>query len=319
MLTIEMVASQLVFILALATLTSIVILTLASQFGRYTYLELTTHFRLQYLLAAIACALVLTPLQSWRFVLVALFCALLNAAYLRPYYRFTSSTPKSPGSKRLTLLHTNVFEKNTNYQAVLNLVNDSNADLVVLQELTEDWSKQTATLQRKYPYSEIAPRADGAGMALYSRHPLENVQVLNLDSSAHIAIFARVNVGETALFVLALHPPTPMTPAKFENRNRQFREAAILLNSIDGPKVLVGDLNTTMWSPYFGSLVRDAGLRDARLEFGLKTSWPLPLPSFLRLPIDHCLISDDVGVDQVQVGAHIGSDHKPLVVELRIK
>jgi hypothetical protein len=60
MFLLEVVSSQLVFKLTLVVLTAIVILTLASQFGQYLYLELTTHFRLQYVLAAIACALILT-------------------------------------------------------------------------------------------------------------------------------------------------------------------------------------------------------------------------------------------------------------------
>ena len=155
-------------------------------------------------------------------------------------------------------------------------------------------------------------------MSVFSRYAFADVKVLHLDSSTHIAILAHLDIKEKTISLLAMHPTTPITPAKFKNRNLQFREAAALLNSIKGSKVLVGDLNITMWSPYFTTLIRSSGLRDARLGFGLGTSWPMPLPSFLRLPIDHCLVSHDVQVDGFRIGPRIGSDHRPVIVDLSL-
>jgi endonuclease/exonuclease/phosphatase (EEP) superfamily protein YafD len=312
----DFVLAQLVYKFALASLILLVILTLASQFGAYAYLELTTHFRLQYFLGAIVCALLLTTSQSWKFVAIAVFCALLNAASIWPYYKKPESTVAASKNK-LRLFHANVFEKSRDYQAVLDRVNEADADVVVLQELTQEWSKQTEILKNSYAYVEIAPRSSGAGMGVFSRYPLEDVQVLTLDSTTHVAILAKIKVNETALTLLSLHPTTPITVEKFRNRNQQFQEAAKLIRPIAGPRVLVGDLNTTMWSPYFRQLLADAGLRDARLGFGLGTTWPEPYPPFLRIAIDHCLVSNEVGVESMRVGPRTGSDHRPLIIDLK--
>lgn len=153
-------------------------------------------------------------------------------------------------------------------------------------------------------------------MALFSRYPLDEAKTLTLDASNHVAILARVKVDGTSVSILALHPPTPISPVKFSNRNRQFREAADIMGAIKGPRFLIGDLNTTMWSPYFRDLTRRSGLVDARLGRGLLTSWPMPLPSFLRLPIDHCLVSRDVTVERARIGKRTGSDHLPLIVDV---
>ena len=311
----DLVFSQPIYKFALTSLILLVILTLASQFGSYAYLELTTHFRLQYFLGALVCALLLTPSQSWKFVVIAVLCALLNAASIWPYYKKPESSPP-PSANKLRLFHANVFEKSRDYEAVLERVKEADADVVVLQELTEEWSKQTETLKISYAYTEVAPRPSGAGMGVFSRYPLEDVHVLTLDSTAHIAILARVRVNENALTLLSLHPTTPITIEKFRNRNQQFKEAASLLRSIAGPKVLVGDLNTTMWSPYFTELLANAGLREARLGFGLGTTWPEPYPPFLKIAIDHCLVSKEVGVENLRVGPTTGSDHRPLIVDL---
>ncbi|HEY6803990.1 MAG TPA: endonuclease/exonuclease/phosphatase family protein [Pyrinomonadaceae bacterium] len=317
MFLVDAIPKVFVYRLTLAALTVLVLLTLASQFGQFVYLELTTHFRLQYVLASLVCAIVLVAFQSWKFLPIAIFCAVINAVYLGPYLRTNPAPPQITGV-RVRLLHANVLKGNTNYQAVLDLVNEANADVVVLQEFTEDWSEHTQELRVKYPYFSVEPRLQGAGMAIFSRYPYEELQALKLDDSTHLAILARLKLAGTTLSVLSMHPPTPITPAKFRNRNQQFSEAAELLKQTGGPKVLIGDLNITMWSPYFKTLIQNSGLRDSRSGLGLYPTWPMPLPSFLRLPIDHCLVSSDIQVNGFQIGSRTGSDHRPIIVDLTI-
>jgi len=311
----EAVPSQLVYRPAVVMLTALVILTLLSQFGQYLFLELTTHFRLQYVLTAVACALVFTIYQSWKFVPIAVLCAILNGVYLAPYWRAPEA--QNGTGQPFRVLHANVLKDNQNYEGALRLIQQSNADLLVLQEVTDDWVQQLKVLEKEYPYFKSVPGLAGSGMALFSRFAFADLEVLTLDESTHIAIKAKIKVGENKeVTVLSLHPTTPITASKFANRNRQFKAASTIMRSTSGPKFIIGDLNTTMWSPYFTDLVRTSGLRDARKGFGLVNSWPMPLPSFLRLPIDHCLVSDDVKVSSIKLGPGIRSDHRPLVIDL---
>ena len=313
---VDLFSSQLVYKFALAVLTTLVLLTLVSQFGRFLYLELTTHFRLYYVLVALLCALVLAGFQSWKFVPIALFCAALNLVYVIPYYRTTSQSNSGRHDSHLRLIQVNLLKTNQKYQKLLEVVRSANADVVVLQELTETWNEQTQGLRQEYPHVVFEPRSNGAGMAVLSRYPAEGAQTLTLDDSDHIAILVRLKVGDESISVLALHPTTPITPFKFKNRNRQYREAATLVKNLTGPRVIIGDLNITMWSPYFVELQNESGLRDARLGFGLRTTWPTFLPPLLRLPIDHCLVSEEVEINSIEVGASTGSDHLPLIVQL---
>src|SRR5580765_7685179 len=122
----EVDSSQLIFRPTLVALTVVVVLTLLSQFGQYLFLELTTHFRLQYVLVAIFCAVVFTVLQEWKFLPIAIICAVLNAIYLGPYLRPASHVDVD--GPRLRLLHTNVLKNNRDYKAVFNLVSKTKAD-----------------------------------------------------------------------------------------------------------------------------------------------------------------------------------------------
>ncbi|PYS68006.1 MAG: hypothetical protein DMF69_21435, partial [Acidobacteria bacterium] len=134
---------------------------------------------------------------------------------------------------------------NKKYQKLLKVVRTANADVVVLQELTATWNEETQGLRQEYPHVVFEPRPSGSGMAVLSRYPLEEAQTLTLDDSSHIAILVRLKIGEESISVLALHPTTPITPFRFKNRNRQYREAAALVKNIAGPRVIIGDLNVT--------------------------------------------------------------------------
>jgi endonuclease/exonuclease/phosphatase (EEP) superfamily protein YafD len=77
--------------------------------------------------------------------------------------------------------------------------------------------------------------------------------------------------------------------------------------------ILVGDCNAAGWSRYLRDLERDASLNnDARL----RPSWPVWLPSLVRLPLDHVWVRGRVVLLNAELGPRFGSDHLPLIAEL---
>jgi endonuclease/exonuclease/phosphatase (EEP) superfamily protein YafD len=291
-------------------------LTIASLFGRHPYLELTTHFRLQYALTLSALAPLLFIFRSRKLLPLALCCAALNWAHILPYYSAQNRPAPKPSAVHLKLMLSNVQGSNKHYEALTTALGAERPDIAVLQEFTEEWQEHVHGPDAQRPYSAVIPRPGGSGMAVFSRYPLEQAEILTLDASTHPALLVRVSVEGVKLTVLSLHPPMPARADKFANRNRQIVNAASIMKGTEGAKVLIGDLNTTMWSPYFTDLIRESGLRDARVGFGLSPSWPAPLPSFLQIPIDHCLVGEGITVEDVRTGAYTGSDHRPLVVNI---
>jgi len=306
--------SDLFYKITVLILVGAVVATIAGFCGRHFGLELVTHFRLHLILVAIACGGALIAFHSWRVLPLALVVACLNAWYVAPYVLKKQPGGPAESSASIKLMQANVLQSNENYQKVLKTIAEVGPDVLVVQELTPEFKEATTSLEHVYPYWRVEARVGGGGMGIFSRYPMTDIQVLTLDQSTHLAILARLEIAGRSVALLGLHPTTPVTREKFKNRTLQFEKAVALMNAINGPRVLIGDLNTAMWSPYFSDLVRDSGLRDTRLGFGIKTSWPVPVPSFLRIPIDHCLLSDDFQVTNVEVGSSIGSDHLPLVV-----
>lgn len=119
------------------------------------------------------------------------------------------------------------------------------------------------------------------------------------------------------LTLVVTHPLPPL--AGFVVRNLQLAHIAKARQEW-GPDVIVsGDLNISSWSPYFQDLVRESGLRDSQLGFGVQPSWPAGLLPVMRIPIDHVLVSENFVVLKRELGPDIGSDHLPVYVELGLK
>jgi len=70
--------------------------------------------------------------------------------------------------------------------------------------------------------------------------------------------------------------------------------------------------------PAFCRFAGESGLRDSRQGFGIQATWPSYMPP-LRIAIDHCLVSGNVIVNGRRVGAHVGSDHFPVIVDVSLK
>ncbi len=132
------------------------------------------------------------------------------------------------------------------------------------------------------------------------------------------AIIARLEIDGRPFHIIAAHVLAPTKKSYFDLRNKHLRDLAQTARALEGPVMLIGDLNITPWSPYFEDLIRESHLLDGRKGFGLQPTWPVQL-AFMGIPIDHCLVSPSVAIQQWSRGPDIGSDHFPIIVDFSIQ
>lgn len=295
---------------AITAVLSIVTLLSIDNFG----VQLFTHFRLQYL-AILLLYLALYPLlQSPLLIGVLAVAVVANAFLVLPWY-FGKEQP--PANAKLKLMHANVLSRNTNYEKLLKLVEAEHPDLIVLQEVTPLWEQELRKLQTDYPFGQVEARRGNFGIALLSRLPLTSTTVTETRPLAYPTIVADVSIGEQSLRLVTTHPTIPVNGQLYLARNEQLTTLPRLLESDSEARILVGDLNATMWDMKYRNLEGATGLRNARKGFGVVPTWPTYLP-FARIPIDHVLVSDAVNVHDIKSGPSIGSDHFPLIVTMSL-
>lgn len=293
-------------------------LSLPGYFGYAS--ELAAHFRVQYLLDSVFAVIYWLWLGQRRWLILALVCLCLNGAYVTRGYQIDPGVaPTTSASARLMLA--NVRTDNRYYAKLIQRIKEVRPDVLILQEVDADWLAVLISLRQQFPYITSVPRSDNFGIAVFSRWP---AQTRILQTSSELpSLHIQVNGKEQDLHIVSTHPVPPVSLNTFDERNRQLTEIAGIMSRISGPKVLMGDLNTTMWSPHFQLLKARTGLVDVRDGYGVLPTWPVPegglnwiQSPLLMIPLDHCLVNKDVHVVNVRVGRDIASDHLPLIVDL---
>jgi endonuclease/exonuclease/phosphatase (EEP) superfamily protein YafD len=290
--------------------------TLGGLLGRWWWvLELTTHFRIQYALTlGVSAVLLLLLRRPWWFLVSLLFC-LANASLVLPAYL---GRPTVPGrGQPLRVLSLNVNVHNTRFSDVADLVRRTQPDFVLLLEATPRWVAQLQELRAEYRYFHAALPNGESGVIAYSRFPLERIDAAPTDGVMRRALAVRGSLADVPLTIIGLHAQAPFGPACARERNRQLAELAAWVKQSDQATIVLGDLNVTPWSPHFQDLLQQTGLRDSRRGFGIQATWPAGFPP-LWIPIDHCLVSAEVGVRHRSVEGSAGSDHYSVLLDLSV-
>jgi len=283
--------------------------------GFWWIFDLLAHFRLQYLVVLMVTGLYFLIVRKWIRAFICLAAMGILAIPLTPYFRPIASGTPPAGS--LKIVSFNVLKSNGNHSGIRDFLLQEDADLIVVMEVDRFWLRDLA-LTKRYPYAKIWPRDDNFGLAVFSKIPLESLDTLKLVPGQMPTIDFTLRVNEKPIHFLATHPRPPVSAVIAQNRNTQLAEIARITSSGQPePQVVLGDLNLTPFSVYFARLLKDGGLQDSALGFGLPPTWRAGTP--LAIPIDHCLISPGLTVLERRIGPRLGSDHSPLIVRLGIR
>ena len=289
------------------------VLSLMSRYG--LVFELFSHFAVQYLCMALVLLVAFMLAREGRWMVLMSAVVIIHGVNVLPWY-FAGRDAVPDSILAIRVLQSNVSSGNRDAAALEKLIAEERPGLLVVQEVTDYWDtrlKRIASL----PHAVVLPRNDNFGIALYSKWPVLESHVHTFGRMALPSIQARLDVDGQPVTVIAVHPPPPITLELYQERNRSLAELADFVAGLDGPTIVAGDLNSSMWSSDYRSLKEVAGLRNTRAGFGTLPTWPAGF-SIMRIPLDHCLVSDTIVVAGMKVGPDIGSDHLPVIVELGI-
>ena len=250
----------------------------------------------------------------WLIPLVAI--PIITYKNLGNYYFGDNAKGEQTNFKIISI---NIFSGNDDYSYLKDFLNKEKADVIVLQELTPAWEKHVEFIRKEYPYYKEEVRTNNFGIAIYSKKPFTKVSTKNYIDAMHPSILADFVVDGKPVTVLATHPVPPLpNQARFERRNKQYELMKQEIDALTTQNiVLIGDLNSTIYSPNF-KLVESDKMKDARSGFGLNNSWNAMIP-ILRTNIDQCWVSKPIKVTNFYRGEDIKSDHFPIIIELKIE
>jgi endonuclease/exonuclease/phosphatase (EEP) superfamily protein YafD len=274
-------------------------------------------FRLQYLFALLAAALTALVLRRPRLAVLAALFAAVNVSLLGiPLTPEVQAAPTPSGAGALRILVANVEVGNTDFAAVERLVAQTNPDLFGVTELTPAMARQLGKSLTGYRTHVVAARDDAYGIGVYSRVPIESAEIMRLPADGPPTAVVRLRDAGRTLTVVVTHVHTPFAGSIHV---RQLEALATVRPQLGKRVAVCGDFNTPPWSGPLRRFAGDAGLHDV---YGSRAwaaySWPT-WGYVLRLPIDNCFVSSGVDVTAHHDGPDVGSDHRPLVVDLGVE
>jgi endonuclease/exonuclease/phosphatase (EEP) superfamily protein YafD len=206
--------------------------------------------------------------------------------------------------------------------AVVELAGRMHADVLFVQELTEDAAGRLrrAGLDDLLPYEVTQPVPPGHGRgSIYARHPLREGPVIGALSAARCTARLDLPVGPS-VELACVHAAPPKPPWSPGATARWRSQLSALPGPGERPRILAGDFNATLDHAQFRRLLR-RGYADAASQagHGLSATWgPQPGRRLTLLAIDHVLT--DRRCAALTTSAHWlpGSDHRALYAELRL-
>ncbi len=276
--------------------------------------ELCAHFHGNWALGLTASTALLLALGCWRTAAASGVVALADLAFVLPLWVGECGCD---GAHDLRVMTVNVHSKNGDHAKLLRLLDRERPDVLAVLEFTNAWRDALEPLHEQYPHRVFRPRIDNFGIALYSKVPCTRLEVVAIGSAGIPSIEAELESARGRLSLIATHPLPPRLRTPPTLRDDQLAAVATRIAERSGPGMVLGDLNTSSWTRSFRGLCEVGRLRDARRGFGVQPTWPGRLAA-LGIAIDHVLVSDEISVCDYRVGPHVGSDHRPVTVDLRL-
>ena len=215
----------------------------------------------------------------------------------------------------------NVLYTNDQIDEAAGYFKSMNTDILAMQEARPDFV-ETARKIMGYDYKAVSDCDCSAGdteVAIVSRYPLTNAKtIIEHQNGGVLRAEATLDDGKKVA-VYAVHIPPPYSSEWYNLRNDFTETLTNAVNQDELDVVMLGDFNTTIFSPSMRGLISGAEDKVANTS---ENSWPecswfgYGLPTCVR--IDHIYVSNNFEIDSRYIGDGFGSDHRPVIAELQI-
>jgi endonuclease/exonuclease/phosphatase (EEP) superfamily protein YafD len=170
---------------------------------------------------------------------------------------------------------------------------------------------------KQYVYG-TGPSMPFAGqIGIFSKVPIENPQ--KILATGRLSYEVDLRLADRSLRLFCLHAPRPMGLATHDYIGYWDQVMPRILDVPD-PAVVVGDFNATQYSRVYQTLT-SGQLRSAHNDRGrgYATTWPNGRNWVPPIRIDQALLSPGVECVRIVEGRGLGSDHRPLILDVRIR
>lgn len=225
------------------------------------------------------------------------------------------SKMKAPKNS-FSIMISNVRMSNTRYDRFLKIVQQTDPDILLINEPNDTWARQISSLDRSYPYAIKKPLENTYGMILYSKFYIPEYEIRYLIEDEIPSFYCVIELPTGKRFdFFSVHPQPPGLSKHTDKREAELLVVAKMAKQTPYASIVAGDLNDVAWS-YTTRLFRKiSGLLDPRIGRGFYNTYNAFLP-FFRYSLDHIFYDPAFRLIRMKRLPFFGSDHFPILVRL---
>ena len=305
--------------------------------GEAPVLAFFESFRLQIAVGAAVLAVLGLLFRPRWMVLLGVLAVAWNLAILWPYLPLRGATASEAGPGALKVVSVNLWYRNDSYDAAINYLMQTDADVIGLVELTPQWLTALQPLFARYPYrADCMASTPPCEIMLLSKHPFKKSFAGRIDGKRPTIVWGEIDFAGRTITVAETHLSWPLLPATDNAQatvagtlqpepligtdplvqSQQGSAIAQYLSGLTEDLVLMGDFNSVPWSTTHKAFRAATGLHN---EGPMVETWPAWGPFWMRLPIDHIFVRGALERRNFRHGPFVGSDHLPVEAEIVLK
>lgn len=289
--------------------------SILGYFSKFNFLfDICSHFRMQYLFFGLI-ILIFCIIRKKKTVtsLLVLLIVVSNIFPVLGAIKTLDHTKK----QGFTIEIINILSSNEKYDEAKKELLGNSPDIIVIEELDDEWSERLQPIKENYPYIYEISRDDNLGIALYSKIHISQIRKLNLGSMNTPAISAFCDYDGKVFELICAHVMPPFNQECFNSTKKTFEELARYVVENGHNVIIVGDFNSTPYSYNYKNFLKISQMKDLSNIF--HPTWPtFWFPPF-RITLDHIFITKAFAVKDYSVQKNIGSDHCPVWAEISFK
>lgn len=246
-----------------------------------------------------------------------------NVIVLLPYtnlYKKKKQEKFQNHSETISILSVNVYQFNTEYKKLIDLIFEVKPDILLTMESNKDWDNALTKIENDYPNFKKVPLENTYGIHFYTKLNVKSIQVNYLISNDIPSIEATLFTKKGAQFTFfGIHPPPPSPTEEDTSKERDGELLSIGKKVVEnkGAIIVAGDFNNVAWAKSSVLFRKTSQLIDPRIGRGFVSTYHAKY-RFLRFPIDLFFHSTDVFIEEFKTLRNVGSDHLPLYCSFHI-
>ncbi len=255
-------------------------------------------FAIQWMFICLGLGIVFMFMDLEKLLYTSFICAGILAGFLLYSYNTSINHAFTTDEQSFRVSFVNPSLSTSNHEETSENISSTNADIIILEEVTPEWDMLIEKLRLKYKYSVILKRADLFGKAIFSNRELYNIDTLQV--SNNLIILSKMKFSNNNELVLAVVNASPSrTMQEFNKLEALLQNLSQIINNLGTSIILGANLNVVPWDKSIRKFKLDTDLNSSR-RYNNDGSMEKDIWSLFNIPKNEIFYSKDIECTKFQ-------------------